>query len=122
MDAKTVHLQTQAYVPEDDMEEKLRIFGTAAADLLNTLTYNLDQKSSQKLIQRTVSYSNISQESLPQIRARSNEEVQAMLIHMNQWLSQYDRDANQEIEGTGQARAGIGIYYFEENLDQEKLS
>jgi len=119
---ETVHLQTQAYVPEGDMEEKLRIFGTSAADLLNTLTHNLDHQTSQKRVQRSVFYSNISQENLPQIRARSNEEAQAMLIHMNQWLSQYDRDENKEIKGTGQARAGIGIYYFEENLDQEKSS
>jgi len=118
----TVHLQTQAYVPEDDMEEKLRIFGTAAADLLGTLTHNLDHQTSQKRVQRSVFYSNIPQESLPEIRARSSEEVQAALIQMNQWLSQYDRDENKEITGTGQARAGIGIYYFEENLDQEKSS
>jgi len=117
-----VRLQTQAYVPEDDMEEKLRIFGTAAADLLGTLTHNLDHQTSQRRVQRSVFYSNIPQESLPQIRDRSNEEVQAMLIQMNQWLSQYDRDENKEIKGTGQARAGIGIYYFEEDLDQGKSS
>jgi len=117
-----VHLQTQAYVPEDDMEEKLRIFGTAATDLISTLTHNLDNQTSQKRVQRSVFYNNIPQESLPEIRARSNEEVQAMLIQMNQWLSKHDRDENEEVTGTGQARAGIGIYYFEESLDQGKSS
>jgi hypothetical protein len=117
---ETVHLQTQAYVPEDDMEEKLRIFGTAAADLLSTLTHNLDHQAPQKRVQRSVFYSNIPRESLPEIRTRSNEEVQVMLVQMNQWLSQYDRDENKEITGTGQARAGIGIYYFEENIEQGK--
>lgn len=121
-DDEIVHLQTQAYVPEDDMEEKLRIFGTAAADLLNTLTHNLDPKTLQKRVQRSVFYSNIPQESLPQIRARSNEEVQKMLVHMNQWLSEYDRDVNKEIKGSGQARAGIGIYYFEDTIDKGKSS
>ncbi len=114
-----VSLLTQAYLPEEDTEEKLRIFGIAAADLLSTLNHNMEAESLQARFQRTVVYTNIPRESLSQIRNRSQEEMQEVLMKTNQWLCQHDRDVNPELAGEGQVRAGIGIYYFEEDLDSE---
>lgn len=112
-----VSLLTQAYLPQEDTAEKLRIFGNAAADLLSTLNHNLEKGSLQARFQRTVAYANIPEESLSQIRIRSQEEMQELIIKINQWLCQHDRDVNPQVIGKGQVRAGIGIYYFEEDLD-----
>ena len=34
-----------------------------------------------------------------------------------QGVAQFDRDANPEIKGTGRLRAGVGIYFFEDDLE-----
>jgi hypothetical protein len=48
----------------------------------------------------------------------SAAQAQALLEAMDKWLSQRDLDVNPSRTGTGRMRAGIGIYYFEENLEQ----
>jgi hypothetical protein len=34
-------------------------------------------------------------------------------------VSEHDRDVNPKVEGTGRRGAGIGIYYFEEDPEEE---
>jgi hypothetical protein len=34
-------------------------------------------------------------------------------------MSENDRDTNPSIKGTGRRAAGLGVYYFEEDIDQE---
>ena len=43
--------------------------------------------------------------------------AQALMEYLDSWLSQHDRDENPESKGEGRMRAGIGIYYFEDNTD-----
>jgi hypothetical protein len=57
-------------------------------------------------------------ESIPLFRALSAAQGQLLLEKMDEWLSQHDRDVNASVKGAGRVRAGIGIYYFEENLEQ----
>jgi hypothetical protein len=108
-----VKLAAQGYIPFADNHEKMRIMGTAASDLLNTLDHNLNQACTQPYIQRTVSYDNIPVELLEQIRTRSRAEGEAFILQINKWLAQQDRSVNPKVTGTGKARAGIGLYYFE---------
>lgn len=115
-----VKLIVQGYVPIQDMQENLRIFGTAAADLLRTMDYNISGAETGRLIQRTVSYDDIPTEMLPQVRQRSRAEAEAFLLQVNDWLAQSDRAENKELSGSGRARAGIGIYYIEHPADDER--
>jgi len=112
-------LCSSAYIPQADLEEKFRIMGRATNDLFSTLDHNLEHDPYTARLQRTVAYSDVPLEALAQIRLRSKEVGEQFLLQINQWLSQQDRDVNPEIKGTGKARAGIGIYYFEHILEED---
>ncbi|WP_111642542.1 DUF6502 family protein [Marinimicrobium alkaliphilum] len=108
-----IKLATEGYIPFADTHEKIRIMGTAASDLINTLDHNLGETESEPFIQRTVAYDDIPLELLDEIRQRSRAEGEAFILQVNQWLYKADRTTNDTVQGSGKARAGIGIYYFE---------
>lgn len=112
-------LCSSAYVPQADLEEKFRIMGRATHDLFSTLDHNLEHEPYMARLQRTVAYSDVPLEALAQIRLRSKEEGEQFLLQINQWLSQQDRVINPDSKGSGKARAGVGIYYFEHTLEED---
>ena len=76
-----------------------------------------------RFFQRKVSYDNLPVEVLGKLRRMTRAKAQRLLESMNQWLSEHDRDLTPLVEGTGRKRAGVGIYYFEEDvLDEGKSS
>jgi len=103
--------------PARDLD-KLDILGADVADLIATIDHNLQRSGSDPRFQRKVMYDNVAQESVAEFRAMSAAQAQALLEAMDKWLSQRDLDVNPSRTGTGRMRAGIGIYYFEENLEQ----
>lgn len=108
-----VALMARGYIPVEDMQENIRIFGTAAADLMATMDHNIAKMDPGPFIQRTVSYQNIPVELLERIRQRSARDGQAFLLQVNDWLAEYDQSPSSE-PASGRARAGIGLYYFEQ--------
>ena len=116
-----VSLLARGYIPLEDMQENIRIFGTAAADLMGTMDHNIAKQTPGPFIQRTVSYVNIPEELLERIRERSAREGQAFLLQVNDWLAECDRDQSPELAGSGQVRAGIGLYYFEQRNDERSF-
>jgi len=38
-----------------------------------------------------------------------------LLEQLDRWMSERDRDVNPRVPGTGRMRAGVGIYYFQED-------
>lgn len=114
-----IELTQTAYLAPEDAEEKVRIAARATASLLSTLDHNLNSENTEKLAQRSVLYTNIPVESLPLLREKSKAEIQNYLLHANEWLAEHDRKTNDNVEGTGRAKAGIGLYYFDE-IEEEK--
>jgi Family of unknown function (DUF6502) len=113
-----IRLLSRAYIPRTSDLDKLDILGADVADLIATIDHNLQRGESDPRFQRKVMYDNVPQESIGAFRSLSAAQAQALLEAMDKWLSQHDRDTNPAQEGTGRVRVGIGIYYFEENLDQ----
>lgn len=111
-----VRLLARAYVPRGSEVDKLGILGTDVADLIGTIDHNLQHGAADPFFQRKVMYDNLPVEALAEFRALSGDEAQALLERFDRWLSQHDRDVNSKVTGTGRARAGIGVYYFEETL------
>lgn len=64
-------------------------------------------------------YDNLPGEIIPRLRRLTEDQGQALLEELDRFLSRYGRDTNPESEGTGRKRAGIGIYYFEEDQSSE---
>ena len=110
-----LRLQARFYVPEQGETEKLHILGTDTADLIATIAHNLNRQSTARY-QRKVMYDNVPVEAVQEFQRRSADQAQAFLEHIDRWLSQRDRDVNPAVSGTGRKRVGIGVYYFEDDV------
>jgi len=119
LDDDRIRLLSRAYIPRTSDLDKLDILGADVADLITTIDHNLQRGAEDPRFQRKVMYDNVPAESIPTFRALSAAQGQALLEKMDEWLSQHDRDVNASVKGAGRVRAGIGIYYFEENLEQQ---
>jgi len=111
-----IQLVAKAYIPASDSTEKIKMLGTDVSDLINTIDHNLKTAGSASRFQRKVTYNNIPQEHVDAIRSSIVHTAQAALEKMNQDMAKHDRDSNPQIKGTGRKRAGIGIFYFENDL------
>ena len=114
-----IRLKARAYVPGYDEDEKLGILGVDVADLITTIDHNLQKNNGDARFQRKVAYDNLPEEALPRYRKLSARQSQALLERLDKWLAEQDRDTNPSATGTGRWRAGIGIYYFEENVEEQ---
>ena len=117
-----VCLQVRGYLPRDGEAEKLQILGTDVAGLISTIRHNLDTASDAGgpkdvgvFFQRKVFYDNLSSACLPELRDLSAEQGQELLELLDRFMARHDMDGKPDPDGLGGHRAGIGIYYFEEN-------
>jgi len=113
-----IRLVSRAYLPKTKEDEKLSILGTDVRDIIRTIDHNLICDQTDSFFQRKVAYDNLPAEVLPDVRSLTASEAQALLEKMDQWLSKHDRDINPSAGGTGKKMAGMGIYYFEEDLTE----
>ncbi len=115
-----INLITDGYVPRTGDIGKLHILGTDVQMLLSTIDYNLQQGGLTPRFQRKVSYNNLPVEALADFRSISAEKSQALLMELDRVLSQQDRDINPQVKGTGRKEAGIGVYYFERDVNEDE--
>lgn len=116
--ASRVRLLSRAYIPRASDVDKLDILGADVADLIATIDHNLRHADGDLRFQRKVMYDNVPLEAVAAFRELSAGQAQALLEAMDKHLSRQDRDLNPSRKGTGRMRVGIGIYYFEEDLDK----
>lgn len=120
MDEKEkVCLMADGFVPRSGEKDKLHILGTDVQHLLSTIDYNLQQDSQTPRFQRKVAYDNLPSEAIPEFRKVSAKKAQELLIELDRILSASDRDLNPKVKGSGRKQAGIGIYYFEQDLSED---
>jgi hypothetical protein len=118
-DNKMLTLKERAYVPRAGDLENVAILGVDVAGLLNTIDNNLQPEQKQALFQRKVYYDNLPEEALEELRAMTREHGQVLLEKLNKWMVQQDRDTSDKKNGTGRFAAGVGVYLFEERIDEE---
>lgn len=109
-------LLARAYVPRSGEADKLAILGVDVAHLIRTIDHNIVQ-GADPYFQRKVAYNNLPVEVIPELRRMTAAKAQSLIEEIDRWLSQHDRDINPSAAGTGRRHAGIGIYYFQEDLD-----
>lgn len=114
-----IRLLSRAYIPLRDEPQMLFILGTDVPHLIRTIDHNIIGKGENPFFQRKVSYDNVPVESLPELRQITAEQGQRLLEKLNQQFSMQDRDVTPTVEGTGRHIAGVGVYYFEKDLDEE---
>ena len=85
-------------------------------DLVDTVAYNLQADPGQRRFQRKVMYDNLSREAVAEFRRLSAERSQQVLEEFDRWLAKHDRDVTGSTTGSGRVRAGVGMYFFEEEI------
>lgn len=116
LDDGTLKLMSRVYIPRSSDLGKLTILGSDVAWLIETIDHNLVHGDDTPRLQRKVMYDNLPAAALPEFRAFAAEHAQQVIELLDHWLSRHDRDSNPRVHGTGRMRAGVGIFYFEENL------
>jgi hypothetical protein len=111
-----VHLLGPAYVPGGDLEDKIGILGTDVGDLIQTIDHNLGHTGADSRFQLKVAYDNLPVEALPGFRDSSAKRAFGFLKELDAELAGMDRDTNPAAQGSGRMRAGLAIYYFEDDL------
>ncbi len=112
--SRKLRLIQRAYIPSKGEEEKLGILGTDVAELLATIDHNLTCAPEDSRFQRKVLYDNLPVECIPILRSSAAQASQALLEGLDRKMSDFDRDANPSVGGTGRATAAVGIYFYED--------
>jgi Family of unknown function (DUF6502) len=103
-------------LPSTDESGKLALLGTDVSDLVDTVAFNLQVEPSRRRFQRKVMYDNLSREAVAEFRRIATERSQQVLEEFDRWLARHDRDLTGSTAGTGRVRAGVGMYFFEEEI------
>jgi len=113
-----VRLLDRAYLTRRDPAEQFEVLGSDVADLIGTVAHNMDHRGRPPYFQRTVRYDNLPPQALPILRAFTERQAQALLELLDRCMSAHDRDENPQIKGTRRRSAGVGIYYFDDDVEQ----
>lgn len=114
-----IHLVERSYIPTGDEAEKLEILGTDVSDLIAAIDHNLEPDAAVRFFQRKVAYDNLPADYLPALRALLAEHGQRLLELLNEDMARHDRDVSGPSSDAPRRRAMIGIYYFEDEIDDE---
>ena len=114
-----IHLVERAYIPAGDEAVKLDILGTDVADLIASIEHNLDPEVAVRFFQRKVAYDNLPADYLPALREILAQKGQGLLETLNEEMGRHDRDLGGEPGDGPRRRAMVGIYYFEDETDDE---
>lgn len=112
-------LLARSYVPTRDDAAKLEFLGTDARHLIETIAHNITHSGADARYQRKVLYDDVPVELAERFRHLAAERCQALLEELDRVLSNYDRGANPAVSGEGRRLTGVGMFYFEEDVDLE---
>lgn len=113
-----IELRQQGFVPQRSAVQKLGILGTDAAELISTIAHNVEHGEAEPRYQRKVMHRGIPLDVLPEFRAASAAQAQALLERFDAWLAVRDLHhlpPGRDPATTPTARVGVGIYYFEQH-------
>jgi len=113
----SVKLLSNGYIPSNSNDEMLRISADSVHDLLSTIEHNLNDEYQDTHLQLKVSYDDVPLNGVELFRNLSREKSLELLNYLDEFLATQDRSSNPKIKGEGRFRTGLGIYYFEESME-----
>ena len=113
VDARTVRLCRDAYVPNHGESEKLAMLAQDPPELIQTMIHNIVSAGRDLWLQQKVSYDNLGESGVVRLRAELRRRSERFLRDVDRLLSRYDRDRNPKAPGGDRRYAGLGVYYFE---------
>lgn len=106
-----VHLLAPAYIPRE-LAARIEILGTDVGYLIDTIRHNLDAPPAEARYQRKVMYDNLPDQAVAELRPEIARRCQQLLEELDRLMASRDRDCAPQA-GSGRRRAGVGLYYFE---------
>ena len=118
-DHQQLALNSDAFIPNQGIEEKAFFLGMNLSDHINAASHNL-QDSVQPFFERCVYYDELSDASIKELRNLTDKLGMETLKAINERASQLkERDKK---AGGGSQRLNVGIYTWHENTDSENSS
>jgi hypothetical protein len=106
------------FVPASENKQDLLVgLGEDTADFIATISNNIRSTTEPKFLQLKTWYDNIPVEALAVSRDLASQQGQQVLKNFSDQLGRFDRDMNPNSEGTGRARAVLGVYYYQEIIE-----
>ncbi|HSL98685.1 MAG TPA: DUF6502 family protein [Candidatus Limnocylindria bacterium] len=112
-----IRLLERSYIPKTGDIDKIAILGVDTSDLVRTIDHNICCPDAP-FFQRKVCYDNLPEDVLPKLKELARGQAQGLLENLDRWMSDRDRDVTPRVSGTGRKRAGVGIYYFQEDYSE----
>jgi hypothetical protein len=86
---------------------------------VTTIDHNIQFGDTDPRFQRKVMYRNMLASDVPEFKKLSAAQAMAVLEKLDRWLTvRAEAAAAPEFEGKPRVRLGLGIYYFEDHLDE----
>jgi hypothetical protein len=108
-----VRLLTRGYIVKEGEAEMIGIMGVDVSEFIATFDHNMTHDQSEAFLQRKISYDNIPEEALPELRDLIFVQGRDFSEAIDRLIAKYDRDTNPSLKGSGKKKAGLGIFYFE---------
>lgn len=109
----SIRLLSRGYIVRKGEIEKFNILGADVSELITTINHNIECPPSEVFLQRKVSYDNIPEDALPELKEIVLNKGKEFIQSIDHIISEYDRDVNSSVKGKGRKKAGLGIFYFE---------
>jgi len=107
-----IRLDKHGYIPAGSDAELIRL----------AINYNLslarEKQSANTRLQLSVSYNDLPAQSVEVFKTLSTEKGRELLLQLDQFLATQDRSTNPSVSGEGRHRAGMGIYFFEQEIGE----
>lgn len=112
-----ISLLKTSYVPDKDNVERFSMLGTHVSDLIKTIDHNLSCDPDQVYFQRKAMYSDIPREELEKLQKKVFKIANDAVLDVSKTMAQSDRDTNPSVKGSGQMQVGLGMFYFENEIE-----
>ncbi len=113
-DDNRLRLLSHAYLPSDDPEEKLKILGTDAAQLIETIDYNLTANEADLRFQRKASNPQVAPAAVPEIKQFLKRKGQAFLEEVDLYLAQHESKDEESVE------LSVSVFYHEPDAKEQE--
>lgn len=116
----TIRLISFGYIPEKNDLAHVEVVSKEISDFLASIDHNLTHSLDDSYIQLSARCDNLPEEIMERMKGMSRDKGMELLQHIASFMSHYDRDQNDNVFGTGQKRAVFGVYYYEEDVKNDK--
>lgn len=117
IDRDAVHLASPGYIPHQGETDMFEVAGRAVSDLLRTSLHNIAD-SKHPRFQRQVAYRDLPASVAEEFQQYSRVRCQDLLREFNDYLHEKAKTAGPD-SGEKKYRVGVGLYYFENENDEE---